>query len=44
MRSKLKWAGDVERTGDEKLAEIKCPESCGEKEVRKTENVMGGLH
>ena len=26
--------------GDEKLAEIRCPERGGEKEVRKTENVM----
>ena len=24
MRSRLKWAGHVERTGDEKLTEIRC--------------------
>ena len=24
--------------------EIRCPERGGEKELRKTENVMGGLH
>ena len=36
-----RWAGHVERMGDEKLGESRCPESGGEKEVRKTEIVMG---
>ena len=31
-------AGDVERMGDEKFAESRCPESRGEKEVRKYED------
>ena len=39
MRSGLKWAGAVERMGDEKLAEMES----GEKKERKTENMMGGL-
>ena len=33
----------MEIMGGEKLAEIRCPESGGEKETRKTENVMRGL-
>ena len=37
VRSRLTWAGHVERMGDGKLAEGRCPESRGEKEVRKTE-------
>ena len=31
------WAGHVENTGDEKLAESRCPEGGWEMEVRKTE-------
>ena len=34
---RLKWASHVERMGDEKLAEIRCPEK-----ARKTKNAMGG--
>ena len=33
----------VTRMGDEKLAKSRCPESGGEKGVRKTEIAMGGL-
>ena len=43
VRRRLKWAGHVERIGDEKLAEIRCLESGGKKEARKTENAKGGL-
>ena len=41
---RLKWTSHVERVGDEKWAESRGPESEGEKEARKIENVMGGLH
>ena len=38
----LKWAGHVERMGDEKSGkESRCPESGGENNVRKTEIAMG---
>ena len=30
------WAGHIEKMGDEKLAESRCPESGGEMEARKT--------
>ena len=32
----MKRAGHVERMGNEKLADIRCPESGGDKEARKT--------
>ena len=35
MSSRLKWAGHVERMGDEHVAEIRCPASGGKKEARK---------
>ena len=35
-------AGHVERTRNEKMAEIRCPESGRGTEARKTENAMGG--
>ena len=41
--SRLKWAGHVEGMGEETLAEIKCPESGGIKEARKTE-MLRELH
>jgi hypothetical protein len=37
----LKWAGDVERMGDEKLTGIRNPEKGRKKEARKKENLMG---
>ena len=39
VRSRLTWAGHVERIGDEKLAKRadRCPESGEENEARKTE-------
>ena len=43
VRSWLNWVGHVERMGEEKLAESRCQESGGEREVRKTGNAMGGL-
>ena len=43
VSSRLKWAGLVERMGDENLAEIRCPESGRKMEARKTKNGMGGL-
>ena len=42
MRSRLKWAGHVERMGDETLAKRSGVQRV-KKEARKTENVMGGL-
>ena len=36
------WS-DVERMGDGKLAESRCPERGGKHEVRKTEIAIGGL-
>ena len=33
-RNRLKWAGDVERMGDEKWQESRCPESGRENEAR----------
>ena len=44
VKGRLKWAGRGERMGDEKMAEIRCPESEGKKEARKSENGMGELH
>ena len=35
------WASHVERKGDGKLAENRCPECGGEMEARKTEIAMG---
>ena len=44
VRRRLKLAGHVRRMGDAQLAkEIRCPESGGKKEARKTENAMTGL-
>ena len=43
VRSWLNWVGHEERMGEEKLAESRCQESGGEREARKTGNVMGGL-
>ena len=40
VRSRLKWAGYVERMTEEKLAESKCSESGEKREARKTENAM----
>ena len=39
---RLKWAGHVERMGDETLAKRADVQKVGGKEMRKTENVMGG--
>ena len=33
----MKWVGHVERMGEEKLADVKCPDSGGVKEARKIE-------
>ena len=41
VRGRVKWAGHVERMGDENLAKSRCPEGGG-KEMRKTENATGG--
>ena len=41
MRRMLKWAGHVERMGDEKLTGIRNPEMRRKKEARKKENLMG---
>ena len=43
VMSRLKWTSHGERMGDEKMAEIRCPESGRKMEVRKTENAMEGL-
>ena len=41
MRSRLKWAGHMDRMGDEKLAtSIRCPESGGKEEARKIESAI----
>ena len=40
VRSGLRWAGHVERMGDDKFAEITCTEIGDEKEAKKTENAM----
>ena len=37
---RLIWVGHVERIGDEKPAECRCPESGGKKEERKTRIAM----
>ena len=42
-RSRLKWAGHVERMGDEKGEEIRFPGSGGKEVATKTENAMGKL-
>ena len=40
----MKWAGHMERTGDEKLAKTAdAQKSVGKEEARKSENAMGGL-
>ena len=44
VRNRLKWAGIVERMGDDHICkEIRYLESGGENEARKTENATGGL-
>ena len=44
VRSRLKWAGHVERIGDEKLAKRSDTQKVkGKKEAKKTANAMGGL-
>ena len=40
VRRRLKWVSLMERMGDEKLSEIRCPESRG---TKNTENAMRGL-
>ena len=42
VRRRLKWAEDVKRMGDEKLAQSRCPDS-GWKKEKKTDNAMGVL-
>ena len=44
MRSRLKWAGHVERTEGERVdKDSGCAKSGGQKEKRETETEMGGL-
>ena len=43
VRSRLKWAGHVDRIEDEKLANRADAQEMVGKEAKKTENAMGGL-
>jgi len=43
MTSRLKWAGHVDKMGDEKLTKGLVAETMEGKGGKKTKNVMGGL-